>query len=377
MAKSKVIKAYIDQSKLFLKLTTKLSDEEIDSRLKDIISKRYTPDNIFIMATSKDGSVHEKKTDLLTLTEQVCLDNVISPSGSCYTPAHVKQSFTSKFLRDNTTNRTIFKKKMFKAEIEKDKLSKNLYFCLQTVRKIINNSFSGAQGAIFSFLYDKGNYNSITSLARSLIINAFTTAENLLGDNFGLYNETMTITYILNSLNNCDSAKVASATNKYKLKVPSKEEVFNRYLNIVKYYNPKEDLMMVNTMLSKLSSEQLTYLFYYNSLKNIFMTNSETFKKYVKHCFDVDSMQMDKKIVPTDISNINEDISAIVSLSFSELLGTSQVYQLPKDNPENAKKFINIAKHVEQRLSMLDELFDTFIYSDMLVPDLDMKNDMA
>ena len=377
MGKSILIKEYIEEATKFLKLTTALSTNEISSRLKEIITDRYTPENIFIMATDKHSNITEKKVDLLTLTERHCFDNVISPAGSCYTRADVKQAFTSKFLRGNTTNRTVFKKKMFKAEVAQDKIKRNMYFCLQTVRKIINNSFSGAQGAIFSFLYDKGNYNSITSIARSLIIHAFTTAENLLGDNFGLYDEPMLITHVLNCLENCNSEKVNKAVKKYNLKVPTDQEVFDRYLTMIKYYAPKEELKIIKTMLSKLTSEQLTYLFYYNSLKNIFMTNSTLFKKFIKHCFDTDTMKMDKNIKPTDISNVNEDISAIVSLSFNELLGKSQVYQLPTDNPENAKQFVNISKHMEQRLSKLDDLFDTFIYGKMLASDIDRKNDMA
>ena len=377
MSKSKLIDSYITNMKKYLTLTTTLDEKTIESKLKDVVNKHYKPESVFVMATDQNQAVNEEKWDLLAFTEKNCFGNIIAPSGSIYSPAQKQVSFTSKFISKNIEDRNTFKKEMFKAIISKDKLKEDMYYCLQTIKKIINNAMSGACLSKYGIFYDAGNYNSITSLGRSLIIHAFTTAESVLGDNFALYNEEMCITHIISCLNNINKEQTKKVINKYKLRYPSKDEVFNKYAKIVNYYDTVTKLDKVKTIINKLDDIETSYLFYYNSLKNIMMENSDRFKKYIKFCMDTSSIEI-KEYDLKELKNIDSNLASFITLSFSnEFPKEMNLATIAKDNPKTAMKFISYAKTIKERLEVINDLFDTFIYSEMMVGDVWNQNNMA
>ena len=377
MPKSKLINSYIENMTKYLLLTTDLDETSIESKLKEIINTNYKQDSVYVMATDKNQSVNEERWDLLTFTERNCFGNIIAPSGSIYSPAQKQASFTSKFISKNIEDRNTFKKEMFNAIRSKDNLKEDMYYCLQTIKKIINNAMSGACLSKYGIFYDAGNYNSITSLGRSLIIHAFTTAESVLGDNFALYNEEMCITHIISCLNNINKEQTKKVMNKYKLRHPSKDEVFNKFIKIVNYYEAETTLDKVKTIINKLDDIELAYLFYYNSLKSIMMENSDRFKKYIKLCMDTTSIEI-KEYDLKELKTIDSNLASFITLAFGdEFPKKMNLATIDKDNPKTAMKFISYAKTIKERLEIINDLFDTFLYSDMMVGGVWDQNNMA
>jgi len=357
--KSKLIEAYRYKMERFLLSTTNLSKEDINSKLSAIIKDKYRPDNITIVGTDKFESVTMQKTDLLNLIETKTIGNSISPSGSVYIRADIKRAFTSQFIDGNTKKRKVFKKRMMEAVSSGNEAEEQMNYCLQTFKKIINNSFSGACMFEYSFLYDKGNYNAITSIGRSLIYHSIIEAENILGNNFSYFNESVLVDRILDCLDGIKKADIRLAAQRYSLKIPSKKELYTDYLRVVKKYS-SSGLLNVKKIIESLDDEEVIFLYYQNNLKRIMEENSTKFKQFIQDVLDISKIRPSGK--PEDIFKLDPDLIALVSLAFSKsLLNGMQAYELPVKDPEKARLFVSVAKKIETQLTKLDLLFKVFI----------------
>ena len=417
MRRPRLLEAYKLQMAKYLSFAYNLDQEKAEAIVLDICKKRYKPLTAIIEETKEDNRPVIKGVDLVSWFDRQA-DNIITPSGSVYMQ-HTKKTGTiiamvQKFLG----NRKKEKKLMLKAKAAGDKTAYLIHYYAQTLIKIFVNALPGNFGSKYSIFYDKGNYNAITSCGRALIAYAYSEIEAVLGGNFMWLTLDDLRVHIISQLHaGIDEGKVEHVMFKYHLARKTKDDLYNFYKKELMIYNrytdymhkndspvnhafcrdnklynfldktkksndtveyarynghKESDLSKIAELVWKLNDTQVQYFYYFENLRHIIMENDEFFRKYLNDMFNYDLIPIDNTVDPNNLFNVDGALVIMVNVAFHKYVdpGDSeiQVYDLPKARPELARRFVCIAKYVEEKLKDMDELFETFIYTPICRP---------
>ena len=332
----RLLETYRLQLASYLKLKYKLSDEKANQISFEICRSRYKPLTAFIESTTTDNRPEIKGVDLVSWFD-LHREDLMTPSGSVYKQQSKKLGTIIEMIQKFLAKRSKEKKLMLKAKAAGNKTEQLLHYYAQTLVKIFVNALPGNFGSAYSIFFDKGNYNAITSAGRALIGFAYSEIEAVLGGNFmwlsidGLKNHIVTQLY-----SGIDESKVELVMNKFHLKRVTKEDLYSFYKKELSIYNH--------------------YTWYEDKKVN---------GKTVEHAAYIGHKEGDYAKV-MEIVNLLNDTQIQYFYYFENL----QVYDFPSKRPELAKRFINIARHVESCLKDMDDLFDVFIYTKICRPDV-------
>ena len=136
----------------------------------------------------------------------------------------------------NVALRSSDKKQSFKYKLAGDKVKQDYYETMQKIRKIFNNSVSGAYGSKGTILSNYSAHYTLTSITRSVasIGNAIT--ESMVAGNKYFKDADVTLNYIVAIVNGIKEEFVKLAINKYKLYVPTAEECLEMILYSSRWY---------------------------------------------------------------------------------------------------------------------------------------------
>lgn len=393
----RLLETYRLQLASYLKLKYKLSDEKANQISFEICRSRYKPLTAFIESTTTDNRPEIKGVDLVSWFD-LHREDLMTPSGSVYKQQSKKLGTIIEMIQKFLAKRSKEKKLMLKAKAAGNKTEQLLHYYAQTLVKIFVNALPGNFGSAYSIFFDKGNYNAITSAGRALIGFAYSEIEAVLGGNFmwlsidGLKNHIVTQLYA-----GIDESKVELVMNKFHLKRVTKEDLYSFYkkeLSIYNHYTWYEDKKVngktiehaayighkegdyakVMEMVNLLNDTQVQYFYYFENLRHIIMENDAEFRTRFQNMFNYDIIKQDDSVNPDELFKIDGALVNMVNVAFSKYLQSGdskvQVYDFPSKRPELAKRFINIARHVENYLKDMDDLFDVFIYTKICRPNV-------
>lgn len=376
-----VLKEYFTNASTFISFMSDDDKDKIESFMKEYLKNKIQYPTIRNV-TRKNGQLKAIDENLYKFTKRVNDSfHIVSPSGSVYQRIEKLYGLVAKFIRSLVNKRDTAKNKMKQYEKEGNHILANNENYNQANAKITNNALSGAALSEFNLFYDAGNYNSITSSARTVVTASFTNIEQLLGCNFAFFDMDQLINHIVlcKRLRPNDDM-IQSTVDKYKLHVPTKEEVSNFLFSCIDMYTLPNDLSATkektNTICNRLNVYDLIFIYYYNNLNHIFFNNSNIFKPWVKRFMSVDSAE---RITtnPKDLLNVDEDLLAIATVCNSSLFAGKKLNDLVENSPEVACRISDINKHRQKHIDSIELLLNTFVYSSQVSQNLHVQKKMT
>jgi len=357
-----------------------LSREEANQYVRDVAKSKYQPKTIIHVETVRYGETRIVAEDLAIYYERK-RDMIMSPSGSVYLPTDQKIGIVTQLVTDQLKRRSQHKKAMLQAKAVGDTTTEMQHYFAQTTIKINVNSLPGGMGSMYNVFYDKGNYNSITSSARALIAQAYTTAETVLGGNFAWFSEEELINHIMIHITDgIDRDKLRDMMNRHHLRWPTRVELYEFYRKTIQQYHPSDQIPRVKELINTMTAEEVAFFWYFQNLRHLIWGNENIFRPWLNDLFDLTKIEMRSDVVPDDLFKIDKDLIAVIAVSFNELFSTDddtmQVYDFPSKRPDLAKKFVSIAHYVQEQLDGIRDLFDMFIYTRLNTPRINLKKHM-
>lgn len=360
--RSEIFQEYAANIQEYIQLSTGDDPTEIQNFVTNLIRSRIKDRKIEVIVSPTPGNT-KVVTDTLFNFIKKHDDDIISASGSVYTPVDQQQSEIGKMITEMLAKRKKYKAAMFEAIAKDDRVEANKNKFAQATMKINCNSLPGAFGSEYNVFYDKGNYNTITGLNRSLIAHAYSTVEQCIGANEALFNEEEVINHIVINIRNMpDVDRIKMAMDHYHLEPISKEELFEYYKHQVNQYTLTE-LKSVEKILGELEYPVISYLYYMGKFPHIFKKNETVFRGYFERLFDTKAAKRNPETKPEDLKEIDEDlVIALQVVASEELKGYPDLKDVKKNNPELYLWFVDFCKYGNAMMRQLDELMDVFIF---------------
>ena len=355
-----------------------LKQEAIDARIKDIVKERIVRPVSTHIDHSSYGNAELVEKDLLSYTINEASNKVQTPSGTIYRTKEEQPSFIATMIEDEQGERSRVKSEMLDHEALGEVRMASIKNFIQSKIKIGVNAISGAMKSAGNCLYDPAGYNAITSICRHGAMVGYSSMEIMLTNNFYLPDEESIINWITVLLRNCPNEDVINKTVKeYNLHNPTWQEVRdNFYKSMLLYKFNIDEPEMIDTFISNIPQYQLTFVYYAVNLNRIFFTNSNTFRGYIKHLFDISNVTIDPSIDPNELHRLDEDLVIMVVSVYKDLLQGHILSDITKKAPDAARKIVAVCKHLQLKLYELQLLFDTFFVIDVEIPRINKQKEL-
>ena len=356
---------------------------DIENFVKDIIAKETQLPVLDLTEQVNTGRSKRKQITLPEYISKIIKKRIISPSGSIYMSPKEKESFIRITIGDKKKERSKYKKIMLKHKEEGNVLQENIANYLQSCAKITNNSFSGVPQSPYNFLYCKANYASITGFARESIRCGFSHIELFLGANLFLRSLDDVVTYCFNVIKTCDLEASQRVIDKYKLHIPTTEEISEMFLKCLQRHLFCVKADPIVKYLSTLSHIEKAVVFYNGCLRNLLFYNPHFFIPYFKKMFDVENVA---PYTGEDLASTlkqDEGIRMMTTSIHYEILGkdkdgkTSNPEKALTENPEALRKFIGIENHYIQCIGEIEDIITTFLRPESSLARMSQQSDIV
>lgn len=357
----KLMHSYMDQMTRYIQsLASDMPVEEIQQFIKDNTLSKIKRPKASIIKQHPNGDSDEIEVDFLDHINAQS-DNIFTPSGSSYIPAHRKESVITQFVSDKLTARAKIKSDMFDLRMAGLDDQANLKNFMQSLVKIIINSLIGGMGSEHNCFYDKAGFNSVTSVSRHCVMTGYAHTERFLVGNLYLPTFEHAVNYLITMLNGCpDGAKMLSILEDFNLYVPTSLDVAEYISESLSKYVNKDYAHKIAQLVNNWEPYERAFVFYAGNLKNLLQCNTQYWKKWIHNLFHNISTEH-HSYKPEDLFKIDGDVMIMLASLHSKDLNDMAIYDTPVKNPELAVKLTKIGKHVESELSKINEMFNTFM----------------
>lgn len=371
--RKKYMQAYIDNAISLLKLSFPNTDEEIlKTYVEKVVNEKYTP--LLSQAIVNESYGNAKLVDNIDTLKffNYHQKRILSPAGSVYSTTDEKKSLMYEFIKHYLSTRKVLKKEMLKAEEAGDTVTAQIKNYGQATVKIRANSIIGGTGSEYSFCYNKAAFNSVTSLSRNTIMNAYAFTERFLGGNIYLPTYNHFLNYMTVLINKCpNKEKVEEIINKYHLKEPDDIDIMDFFFESMHTYTndiPKGELY---SLIHNLPFHQKIFLYYANNFFILAQINGDVLRSMIREVFTMPTYTEEEfnNTDPKDLFNYDGDLLIVLNTHYAYLLGDVSLYDAPKDAPDIAKQLVLIAKHMTEKVAPLMDIIDFFCHHHTSVAD--------
>lgn len=364
---------YVNMQSEYLSRVLKIDKSVLIPRIQQIVRDSYRPKRIELLKSPSYGNVQQSNQDFWT-TLRNAAGSIITPSGSAYKPTYKCQSIMSKMVADKLAERKKVKKMQLKAAGAGDEVLAKRCWYKQASIKININSMPGGFGSPYNIFYDKGGYNSITSSARCMIARAYTICEQLIGGNFAWFSVEELTNFIVLQLRTMPSVETIQAClSKYRMMHASREALIEFYKKTLSLYCPGADMRPVVELIGLLNEAEIDFLYYYCNLRHIIWGNEAVFRPWIDRLFTVDNGAIDESVSKNDAFNMDDTVSTLTTVAFTDKLGGYGLVDICNDHPEYIPKLVAYCRITEKRLHELDDLMDTFVNTHADIPMTHLK----
>lgn len=346
---------YLGNMKSFLQTKyPNASPQQIEDFVKKTVMERFTSPTVQAMVHDREGYSRHVELPLHVYIREVIGRNNLAPSGSCYKPVSVQESFLRQSIDGKVKERNAFKKKYLAFEAQGKKRESQYYNQNQANAKIFNNAIAGGMRIKQFILGSLAGFNSITSTGRMCVKQGYSFIERAVNGNIYLPSTRDAISYVLNHIRHIPS-DFPDLINSGLLYTPTVDEVTTYLINCVKNYVSHPDEPELRELLSGVSPVERSYVFYAGSICNLCKFNEQMMRTWIDSCFlpDIIDPQLYMDVSVDDIKSFSDDVIACVLSTNYQRLGENPEkpgkYNSTKDaakfNPEGLKEFIYACKH--------------------------------
>lgn len=360
------VKDYVKQNTILVASYFNISHTEAKALIKKELqdNKDIVNPIVTFRERSVDGDLSYGSGTLTSYIDYVKNNKyIIAPSFTVYQNREQRKSLHSGFTMDNVNKRSKFKKLAFKNKIEKDMVEFKKNFTIQSSLKIFNNSLSGSYLAGGTVLYNPSAHYTLTSVTRSLAGTGNALSESMIAGSRHYRSPEVTIGHILAIVNNIDLTKFKSMINKYKIYLPTPDEVMTHVIksNIDKYWSSVKDELIIYRLLKNMSGYERAMVTYVNDLHHLAFFNDKLIRDMVGcviNTVDTDVVVKDKRAYLKDIPDWVENL--LIHINMSMLKGIKFNIDKFKDD-EIDTLFISASNIIEQFLSFGDLIQVLFV----------------
>ena len=361
------VKNALEQLQIYVAKTYDLDTDTAKLLTKKII-KDNNPKNPIVTYNNKN-EVGDMETVTNTLTgylkDTIDDGNIIVPSFTNYVHPSKKLSYHSDFLFQNVALRSSDKKLAHKYEQEGDKEKFNYYNTMQNIRKIFNNSVSGAYGSKGTILSNFSAHYTLTSITRCMASIGNITTESIVAGNKYFKDADVTMNYILTVAQRANKNMVERVIDKFKLYIPTSEECMEMILYSSRWYwtdLDKEDV--IYKFIQKLQPYERVALMYVNDLWHFKEYNSDVARDLIEN---MGTRRTGLSKVPlSDIAKAPEGIMNLVHLVCTDDIKGMNVNYKALDGTPIIDALASTAVHIYKTMDKYWLFFKAFFTTDIL-----------
>lgn len=369
------VQEYYKQASLYLMKRFNISQEEALEFIKKEVSNQ-SKNPITTYWYKKENGDMVKKQDYLTdyIKESLKSGDVIVPSFTTYYHPSKQKSIHAEFMAYNTKRRSKYKKIAFRAKQDGD-IPKFIYNdVMQKTMKIFNNSLSGAYASKSTVLRNPSAHYTLTSITRcvSSIGNAIT--ESIVCGNKHFKTSDIVYNYITTIILNINKDNVEYCINKYKLHIPTSDEVMKMILYSSKWYwhdeEVEKDILMY---ISNLTDIERTAVLYVNDLWHMKMYNEELIRNMMTSLI---TKRKDITDDPKIMEKFPEDLEILTKLICNEEVKGKNINYQELKGTELGFTLLSTASQLMKTYEYYSRLYDTFLFTEILPPSIAYIKDM-
>lgn len=351
-----------------------LSDQEIKSKIDQICRDRFKETKLKYIKADSPCKIEVKEDGLLAVTNAMNTD-ILSPYGAAYCQSTVAKGVFSEYIEGNQNERKRVKKEMFLADCRGDKQGVFINDLRQKNVKIKINALSGVMLSNVTFR-SSINYNAITATSRFIIMMTYAVTELSLGSNYYFFSENKAINWIVNLLRVYPGdPRLERCFTKYNLTTPSSDRVFFEYDQQIKKYHPMSKNDELKELIESLSDKKRAFVYYGMNMYRIFFDN-EHFKGYFKELITVENAPIIEGEIP-NITKLSDDlISTLVVTILAPSIGKKSLVDIEAGDKDLARKIYSVYVYIENKLSYLENLFETLIILPLMPADINLHKNM-
>lgn len=371
--RKKYIDAYIDNAITLLKLAYPKVDEQLlKAYIEKIVQTKYTPRLSQVIVNESYGNA--KLLDNIDVLKffNYHKNRILSPSGSVYNNTDEKKSLMYEFIKHYLSTRKVLKKEMLKAEEAGDTVTAQIKNYGQATVKIRANSIIGGTGSEYSFCYNKAAFNSVTSLSRNTIMNAYAFTERFLGGNIYLPTYDHFLNYLTIMIQKCPDANIVNdIIKRYNLYEPNDTDLMDVFFTSVNVYTSDIPRANMFSMIHDLQLHQKIFIYYANNFYLLAKMNSDLLRNMIRDVFVIPKYTQEEldSIDPKDLFTFDGDLLIVLNTHYAYLLGDISLYDSPKEAPNIAKQLVLIARHMQQKIQPLMDLIKFFCHHHTSIAD--------
>lgn len=272
------IKDYYKDSLFFLKKMTNFGDKRLLGYIKRSIKENGGRNPLVKYNKKDDNGDKVVEHDTLTnyISETVESGEVIVPSFTTYVHPSKRKSLHAEFLQVNIKLRAKDKDLAFEYKQAGDTANALYHGTMQKIRKIYNNSLSGAYASKSTVLCNPSAHYTLTSMTRCVASIGNMTSESMVAGNKYFKDPQVTINYILAVSNNIKGFSVNYVIKKFNLHIPTVDEVMDMILYSSRnYWRSDSKEKVIRDLLSKMEDSELVSIMYANDLWHLMKYNDK------------------------------------------------------------------------------------------------------
>ena len=346
------LKSYIKNNKLFKNPKVKFYERDLKG-------------NRTIKVDTLNNYINSVKRD----------NNIIVPSFTVYFSKKKKESLHAEFININVRDRSKHKKLAFKYDMAKDYDKANYHTVLQKVKKIFNNSLSGAYASVGTILNNPSAHYTLTSITRALASIGNTISESIISGNRHYRSPDIMFNHIATIVDSIDYKRVKKVIDDYNLYLPTADEVLLSLLkSSSKYWRDVEKENLILEYLSKLNAYERAYVLYHNDLYHIRKFNDKLIR-------DILTKTINYELKHYSLSELEHILATtedwLLNLTYhivsSRIVGKSKDKFTVKDKEHMVSFILNFKEiFLEHR-----ELINTFLVTEIFPPSIAYIKDMV
>lgn len=291
---------------------------------------------------------------------------VITPTMTCYVPYKVRPSVIGSYVMNNLGLRKIDKKEMFRYKQLGDKVKELYYNTLQTSRKRLNNTISGAHVIYSTVIGLKSAHSSLTSTCRISTSYANICNEQLIAGNRHYWCYETIISAILMVCKPGRVEAISATIDAYNMHVPTTDELYSMitYSSDLYFSLNGHQKSQITQLLESLTPEERCDFMYTGDLYHTAMYNDELVRALFSSFIETNT---DKIEDPADyINNLDSDTFALMAVIGAEYTAGKVINDIAKDAPDDYANLANIGKQIRHTV----EVFELFISTFLKIPAL-------
>jgi hypothetical protein len=310
---------------------------------------------------------------------------IIVPSFTTYDNPKKNKSLHSEFISGNIVKRSKHKKKAAICKADGDHDGEIFNDCLQKTMKIFNNSLSGSYGSNGTILYNPSAHYTLTSITRCMASIGNAISESLIASNKYFKQPDTVFNYITSIIDSYDLKYVRTVVNKFKLYVPTPEDVMKMILKSSRLYWQNDEIEFeIYTLLRKLTKADLVMIMYTNDLFQLKECNQDLVKDFVTRTsnqYEIKDLENPIEV----IENVESYIMNLVHHTCADVIkgkktNYKNAYEGIEDGNNITKEDLIIlastAKRVQEAFDEYREIFKLFFVTKIMPIDIANIKDM-